>query len=219
MVKLFRNIGLFGLGLAVSASVAMAADDSKPYTVNDQDELVQPSADDFREWVFVGTPLTPNDMNDGKASFPEFHMVYIDPGSWDHYKKTGEFRDGTILIKELTSVGAKKATSGNGYFMGDYTGLEATIKSKELHPDEPGNWGYYSFGHEYPLAETAKVNPTAACAACHTASAAEDMVFTQYYPVLRAAKSKADKQAELNHELPMPDKNDLALVAGNDMIK
>jgi hypothetical protein len=52
----------------------------------------------------VGTPLTPNDMNNGKANFQEFHTVYIDPESWEHWK-TGKFRDGTILIKERPSVG------------------------------------------------------------------------------------------------------------------
>jgi hypothetical protein len=44
-------------------------------------------------------------MNNGKANFQEFHTVYIDPESWEHWKKTGKFRDGTILIKEMTSVG------------------------------------------------------------------------------------------------------------------
>ncbi|SFH57377.1 Cytochrome P460 [Nitrosospira sp. Nsp14] len=57
-------------------------------------------------------------MNNGKASFPEFHSVYIDPESWQHWKKTGKFRDGTILIKEMASVGSKTAVSGKGYFMG-----------------------------------------------------------------------------------------------------
>ena len=37
---------------------------------------------DYREWVFVGATVTPNDMNGGKAAFPEFHHVYIDPGSY-----------------------------------------------------------------------------------------------------------------------------------------
>jgi hypothetical protein len=39
------------------------------------------------------------------------------------------------------------------------------------------------------LKDKAKPFPTALCAACHVASAAEDMVFTQFYPVLRAAKA------------------------------
>jgi hypothetical protein len=33
----------------------------------------------YRKWVYVGTPLTPNALNGGKAEFPEFHSVYIDP--------------------------------------------------------------------------------------------------------------------------------------------
>src|SRR4051812_45231245 len=38
-------------------------------------QLVLPK--NWRSWVFVGAPLTPNALNNGKASFPEFHNVYI----------------------------------------------------------------------------------------------------------------------------------------------
>ena len=50
----------------------------------------------------------------GEAMFPDFHAVYIDPESFAHYQKTGEFRDGTVMIKELVAVGAKEAPSGKG---------------------------------------------------------------------------------------------------------
>ncbi len=153
---------------------------------NDKGELLRPK--DYRSWVYVGTPLTPNDMNNGNAPFPEFHGVYIDPTSFEHYKSTGEFREGTVLVKELVSVGSKQAVSGKGYFMGEFLGLEATIKSKERFPNEPGYWAYFSFGHEYPLADSAKAFPAASCNGCHESSAADDFVFTQYYPVLRVAK-------------------------------
>lgn len=145
----------------------------------------------YREWVYVGTPLTPNDLNDGKAAFPEFHNVYIDPDSWAHWKKHGEFRENTILIKELVGVGSKAAVSGLGYFMGDFVGLEATIKSKKLYPNEPGNWAYFSFStpDHKTLNKTAKQFPASACNACHQNSAADDFVFTQYYPILRIGKS------------------------------
>ena len=102
----------------------------------------------YRKWVYVGEVVTPNDMNDGEASFPEFHSVYMDPESFAHYEKTGEFRDGTVMIKELIGVGAKEATSGKGYFMGDLRGLEASIKDSKRFKDEPGNWAYFSFGHK-----------------------------------------------------------------------
>ncbi len=156
---------------------------------NDGGELIRPEG--YREWMYVGTPLTPNDLNDGNAPFPEFHNVYIDPESWAHWKRTGAFREGTVLVKELVSVGSKKAVSGRGYFMGEFVGLEATVKSKDRFPKEPGNWAYFSFGHSYPLAQTARAFPAGDCNACHDASAADDWVFTQYYPVLRAAKGGA----------------------------
>lgn len=162
------------------------------------DELQRPTG--YQEWVYVGTPVTPNDMNDGKAAFPEHHNVYIDPKSWSHWKQTGKFRDGTILIKELVSNGSKAAVSGNGYFQGEFIGLEATIKSKKHSPDEPGNWAYYSFSSKdhKTLTKTAKAFPAKSCNACHQASAADDFVFTQYYPVLSAGKA-AGKKATGGH--------------------
>ena len=156
---------------------------------NASGEMIRPEG--WREWIYVGTPVTPNSLNPPEAAFPEMHSVYIDPKSWAHYKKTGEFREGTMLAKELTLVGATQATSGKGFFMGEFSGFEIAYKSAKRFPNEPANWAYFSFGHKpEPYNATAKAMPTAACAACHTASAAEDMVFTQYYPVLRAAKGK-----------------------------
>lgn len=73
------------------------------FTINDG-QFERPTG--YREWVYVGTPVTPNNLNYGNAAFPENHNVYTDPESWAHWKKTGEFRDGTILMKELVSVGS-----------------------------------------------------------------------------------------------------------------
>ncbi len=142
----------------------------------------------YREWIYVGAPLTPNDMNGGDAPFPEFHSVYINPSAWQAYKRDGNFPDGTVLVKELVSVGEKAASSGKGYFMGEFIGLEAAVKDSKRFPKAAGSWAYFSFGHSYPLAAKAKAQETVSCAACHQALAADDQVFTQYYPVLRAGK-------------------------------
>ena len=173
--------------LVTQRAMNLEAQNDAPFTINSDGELVRPT--DYRSWVFVGTPLTPNDLNAGAAPFPEFHTVYIDPVSYDVYKRTGKFRDGTILMKELISVGSKAAVSGAGYFMGEFIGLEATIKSSQHFPDEPGNWGYFSFtSDDGPLESVAAPINKIVCNACHEANAADDFVFTQYYPVLRAAK-------------------------------
>lgn len=176
----------------LTALLASSPASAEEYFVFADGKLERPT--DYREWVYVGTPVTPNDMNNGKAPFPEFHNVYIDPESWAHWKATGTFRDGTILVKELVSVGSKGAVSGAGYFMGEFIGLEATVKSKTHFPKEPGNWAYFSFStpDHSSLKPTASKFAAAACNACHEASAATDWVFTQYYPVLRAAAGKAE---------------------------
>ena len=156
---------------------------------NEKGELLQPV--NYREWIYVGTPLTPNDMNDGKAAFPEFHNVYIDPASWAAYKKTGEFPDGTVVVKELVRVGSKTASSGKGYFQGEFIGLEASVKSADKHAKEPGHWGYYSFTQEGKEPKpVATIMPTQSCNTCHQTTAKQDYVFTQFYPVLRAAAKK-----------------------------
>jgi hypothetical protein len=172
--------------LVSQVSPVDASDDvQKHYARFTQDsELLMPR--DYREWMFIGAQVTPKDMNDGKPAFPEFHNVYIDPASWAHWKKTGEFRDGTIIVKELTSVGAKQSVSGNGYFQGDFNGIAATVKDSKRFADRTENWAYFTF--DSYEAKKGNIQDDEACAACHKANAEEDMVFSQHYPVLRAAK-------------------------------
>ena len=40
------------------------------FEFNEAGDLIRPTG--YRTWVFVGTPVTPNELNDGKAPFPEF---------------------------------------------------------------------------------------------------------------------------------------------------
>jgi hypothetical protein len=72
--------------------------------------------------------------------------------------------------------------------MGEFTGLEVSIKDSARFKKESGNWAFFSFGHQYPLLDSAAVQPAANCNACHGGVAFDDYVFTQYYPVLRAAQ-------------------------------
>ena len=155
-------------------------------------EAVRP--DDWRSWTFIGAPLTPNALNGGEAPFPEFHNVYIEPTALESYQMTGQFPEGTQLVKELVSVisdaahedGSTVQVSGRGYFQGEFQGLELAVKESSRFPDEPGGWAYFSFGHHpEPYAESATAFPTATCNGCHQANAAQDWVFAQFYPLLR----------------------------------
>lgn len=151
-------------------------------------ELILPK--NFNEWVYVGSPLTPNGLNNGKAGFPEFHNVYIEPGSYAIYKKTGEFPEGTIFFKELQLVlpgqhpdGSRDEPSGRGYFPGKLNGADVTVKDSKRFA-ATGGWGYFNFNHHEPKAATAKAKSKEECAFCHIASAKKDDVWTQFYPLL-----------------------------------
>lgn len=167
---------------------ALAEERIKGPTYDTQGLLLR--ADGWRKWVFIGAPLTPNSLNDGAAPFPEFHNVYMEPKAFEHLENTGKFANGTMIAKELVSIGETEAVSGSGYFQGDFQGLEFAVKDTERFPNEPGGWVYFTFGHELPYQNKAKALPTEDCAACHEAAADFDMVFTQYYPILEDARKR-----------------------------
>jgi hypothetical protein len=151
-------------------------------------DLILPK--DFHKWIFVGAPLTPNALNGGKANFPEFHYVYIEPGSYEIYKRTGAFPEGTIIFKELELTlpaqnpdGSRLEPSGRGYFPSVPNGADVTVKDSKRYAATHG-WGYFNFNHHEPKAPTAKARPKEECAFCHMASAKKDDVWTQFYPLL-----------------------------------
>lgn len=116
--------------------------------------LILPSG--FREWVFLGGPITPNALNDGNAPFPEFHDVYVEPENFRYYQQHGNFPEGTVLVKELVLTQAGKypdgsvdSPSGRGYFPSGLHGLDVMVKDSKRFGDT-NNWGFFTFGHQAP---------------------------------------------------------------------
>jgi hypothetical protein len=152
-------------------------------------ELVLPK--DYRNWVYVGSPLTPNALNEGKAAFPEYHNVYIEPGSYAIYKKTGVFPEETMFYKELQLTlkpeenpdGSRTEPSGRGFFPGALAGAEVSVKDSKRFAAS-GGWGYFEFGHSEPKLASTAVRATGECAYCHINSAKRDLVWTQFYRIL-----------------------------------
>jgi hypothetical protein len=194
-----RRAGALAVALSVAAALGVGrasdarAEDTPAWGPRwtQSGELVLPS--DYRTWMFLGSPLTPNALNGGEAGFPEFHNVYIRPEAYRVYRSTGEFPEGTVLVKELQLTlpgsepdGSRVEASGRGYFPGTPNGIDISVKDSGRFQDTNG-WGFFNFGHHAPpYAKTSSVQPTDACAACHLANAT-DMVFTKFYaPILGA---------------------------------
>jgi hypothetical protein len=147
----------------------------------------------YHEWVFLGSPLTPHALNGGAAPFPEYHNVYVQPQAFRAYRRTGEWPEGTILLKELQLLlngdsedGSSVEVSGRGYFPGARNGIDISVKDSTRFADT-NDWGFFNFGHHAPpyLSEAAEA-PVDSCAGCHIANA-DDMVFSKFYkPILDA---------------------------------
>ena len=144
---------------------------------------------EWRKWVFIGSPLTPNSLNGGMAYLPEFKNVYVDPASFAAWEKTGQFRDGAVVVKELVSVGSTEDMTGRGFFQGDFIGLEVAVKGLDRFPKDQNGWGFFSFGKPPYAKAVPAVTGTGEliCAGCHL-EADQDMIFTRFYPVLKAAR-------------------------------
>ena len=131
--------------MAQSAQTRMAQSPQSRYLpeYTDSGDMKLPPNSIWREWVYVGSPLTPNALNGGHAGFPEYHNVYIEPGSYEIYRKTGVFPDGTIFFKELQLTlgpaenpdGSRTEPSGRGYFPGAFNGADVTVKDTKHFAD------------------------------------------------------------------------------------
>src|SRR5258707_5153579 len=208
----YRLTIIVGLGLAASAvylvvaKPVVAAQNEQSSVVFNADGTVQVPTG-FRKWVFVGAPLTPEGLNDGKyncdqpggctkSNFPEFHHVYIERQNVDAYLKTGSFPEGTVIVKELTRVlnptfpdSSRTEPSGRGYFNGEYNGIDVTVKDSKRFAQTNG-WGFFTFRqHPLPYAKAAAESSVTECAGCLIANVAKtDMTWIQFYPLLRDKK-------------------------------
>jgi hypothetical protein len=185
------GIAVIGASVALFRVQPVAAQSQESAAVFTADGRLQiPKG--FRRWVFVGAPLTPNGLNGGQAGFPEFHNVYIQAQNVEAYMKTGQFPEGTVIVKELTRLlnptfadGSRSEPSGRGFFNGAFNGIDLTVKDSKRFAKTNG-WGFFSFGHHpEPYEATSEEKSVSECAGCHIQNVAKtDMTWVQFYPLL-----------------------------------
>jgi len=201
-----KKFVLANIGVAVVAaglflinrSVVAQTQQSSAVVYDSEGKLKLPDPTVFRKWVFIGAPLTPDGLNNGKANFPEYHHVYVEKKNIDAYLQTGTFPEGTILVKELTRVlkpsfpdGSRKEPSGRGYFNGEFNGIDVSVKDSKRFAQTNG-WGYFTFGHHpLPYEQWAEEKSPNECAGCHqTYVLKTSMTWIQFYPLLRDKNPK-----------------------------
>jgi Cytochrome P460 len=140
----------------------------------------------YREWVYLTSGF---DMSYNPAmQMGDHHMfdnVFVNPKAYKAFLDTGTWPDKTMLVLEVRGAAGKGSINQKGNYQETVMGLEVHVKDEAQFP---GKWAFFGFDNE----KTAKMIPTSAdCYSCHSAHAAVDTTFVQFYPtLLPIAKSK-----------------------------
>jgi hypothetical protein len=176
---------------AAAQPAVVAAPAVSPAVFNGDDSVQLPT--EYRRWQHVGARVKTggNSVLDGSIIvIPQLMNAYVEPGAFDIYRTTGEWPEGTQIVKEFSSIKTGKDCSassficstpyGFGVFENRFIGLGMMVKDSRRFPTETGHWGYFSFlldGQRY--ASVSPVRARAQCSACHEAhAAATDYVFS-----------------------------------------
>ncbi|MBM3835233.1 MAG: cytochrome P460 [Verrucomicrobia bacterium] len=179
----------FVLALVLSCSFVQAAD--QPVARFESTNVLS-RPEGYREWIFVGSSKGLRyEENIDKAGYPKtekFNNVYLNPAAYREYAKTGKFPEGTVLVLEIFSAETKAEPGLQGSYPKERVALEAAVKDSKRFPE---GWAYFSFtGKNIEIKDRAEPRPKESCYACHRTKAADDNVFTQFYPVLSSLRRK-----------------------------
>ncbi len=197
---------LSGMGLVLSASTSSAMEPDSSEGVENIaradfiDDATVRLPEDYRDWTAVGLvilpPGAPTILTGELVEENQIFLTYAEPTALAAYRASGEWPDGTQLLKEMTvndfdtgecntETGyCAKSPHGMSISEADFFGIGYMIKDASRFADAPGHWGYFGFGpvDGTPYPETARLRPVAECASCHIANRADsDYVFSDQH--------------------------------------
>jgi hypothetical protein len=157
------------------ADSAAVADTGPAYT--DKGQMIFPA--DYRRWVYLSSGLDMSYVASQTPGMSMFDNVFVDPAAWASFQKTGTWPDKTVMVLEVRNARQNGSINKAGRFQTDRMGAEVHVKDTARFQ---GGWAFFAFDGEGP---GQLLPPTASCYACHTAHAAVDTTFVQFYPTLK----------------------------------
>jgi len=152
--------------------------------------------DDFRrDWAFLGTwSIAKEDVETSSAASGHgaagLHNVYTQRATIEHFRETGEFPDGAVIIKELLKAETASMTTGTVSRGMEVEGWFVMVKDAQgRFPSNPlwgDGWGWSLFGADQPDS-TVTTNYKTECVGCHIPARKDDWIYLDGYPVLDAA--------------------------------
>jgi len=168
---------------ADNAPGAPGTDDFSPYVTKDGG-ISLPL--DYREkFLHLGTYAVATKPD---KPVDEMHNVYARPEDIQAYRRDGKFPDGAILVKDITTVGSEKLTTGQSTWTKDIKIWFVMVKdSKGRFPKNDlwgDGWGWALFEAKDPKKNVATDYKTD-CRTCHVPAKKDDWVYVRGYPVLK----------------------------------
>lgn len=187
-----RHLLIFcGLALASTASANPDVSNTFSEWVDAEGNISLPL--EFRRtWTFLGTwSIAMEDIepsadasNHGAAGL---HNVYTQADAIHVYRKTGEFPDGTVIIKELLTASTGSMTTGTVSWGQQVEGWFIMVKDRHNRfPDHPlwgDGWGWVLLNADAP-ATAVTTNYKTECTGCHIPARRNDWIYVEGYPVL-----------------------------------
>jgi hypothetical protein len=165
------SVFLLFLGLLGSALASDRSTSSWSAARFSSDALHLPA--NYRSWVEL-SPKTP-----GVPKHQHKHLagkLYVEPTAFEHFNRTGNWPDKTVIVLELRADKPIKVANGKTC---DVMGLEAAVKDDSHFPDL---WTYYGIVYEQPKSAESVALPTNQQAGGESL----DMMLAMAYPTLRA---------------------------------
>ncbi len=163
-------------------------------TIVDQSGNISLPVNYRSQWTHIGSWL----IADTKAPGYGFHDVYMQPEAVEHYRKTNEYPDGAVIVKEVRHVEEGPKTTGQAQWAGDVIIWFVMVKDSKGRfkgsPHWSNGWGWALFeknnggegaamGMRPPKNVSEGFGPS--CQGCHTPAKATDWVFLEGYPTLK----------------------------------
>jgi hypothetical protein len=171
-------------------ATAKAAESNTP-TYDKSGQMLAPT--NYREWIYLtsGIDMSYAPKAPGMEDHSMFDNVFVNPEAYRSFLETGTWPDKTVMVLEAREAQSKGSINQHGHFQaGGVMDLEVHVKDEARFP---GKWAFFAFD---PAGGNGTLFPqTATCYSCHTAHAAVDTTFVQFYPTLL---SIAQKKATLS---------------------
>jgi hypothetical protein len=135
--------------------------------------------ENYREWVYLTSGIDMS-YNPKPADMTMFDNVFVNPEAYRSFVATGTWPDKTMLVLEVREAKGKGSINQHGHFQGtQLMGMEVHVKDESRFP---GKWAFFDF--DSPAMNGTLIPQGAPCYTCHTAHAAVDTTFVQFYPTL-----------------------------------